>query len=165
MYRLPDSYNSFKIEVWMLDLCADDAVSVVAAALGEPARARIIFCLRDGHARTSTELAMVAGISPSTASVHLNRLTTVGLVKVLAQGKHRFYSLGGADVANALEGLSVDRWTLPRQVCAAHAKPTARRPDLLRSPGGHTWCTVARPLQGAGMDFGRTKGQSHGVRC
>lgn len=87
--------------------CADDAVSEVAAALGEPARARIIFCLMDGHARTSTELAIVAGVSPSTASVHLNRLTTVGLVKVLAQGKHRFYSLGGPDVASALEGLSV----------------------------------------------------------
>lgn len=61
----------------------------------------------DGRARTGTELAIVAGVSPSTASVHLNRLTTVGLVRVLAQGKHRFYSLGGADVASALEKLSV----------------------------------------------------------
>ena len=85
----------------------DDAVSVVAAALGEPARARIVFCLMDGHARTSTELAIVAGVSPSTASVHLNRLMTAGLVKVLAQGKHRFYSLGGPDVASALEALSL----------------------------------------------------------
>ncbi len=67
----------------------------------------MIFCLMDGHARTSTELAIVGGVSPSTASVHLNRLTTVGLVKVLAQGKHRFYSLGGPDVASAIEGLSV----------------------------------------------------------
>jgi hypothetical protein len=50
---------------------------------------------------------VVAGVSPSTASVHLNRLKTAHLVKVLVQGKHRFYSLKGRDVATALEGLSV----------------------------------------------------------
>ena len=87
--------------------CGDDAVSRIAAAIGEPARARILYCLVDGHARTSTELSVVAGVSPSTASVHLNRLKTAHLVKVLVQGKHRFHSLEGPDVARALEGLSV----------------------------------------------------------
>jgi DNA-binding transcriptional ArsR family regulator len=86
---------------------ADAAISRIAAAIGEPARARILYCLVDGHARTSTELSVVAGVSPSTASVHLNRLKTAHLVKVLVQGKHRFYSLEGPDVASALEGLSV----------------------------------------------------------
>jgi DNA-binding transcriptional ArsR family regulator len=86
---------------------ADAGVCRIAAAIGEPARARILFCLMDGHARTSTELAVVAEVSPSTTSVHLNRLKTEHLVKVLVQGKHRFYSLGGADVASALEGLTV----------------------------------------------------------
>ena len=59
----------------------DAAVSRIAAAIGEPARARILYCLVDGHARTSTELSVVAEVSPSTASVHLNRLTTARLVK------------------------------------------------------------------------------------
>ena len=90
-----------------VELHADDAVSRIAAAIGEPARARILYCLVDGHARTSTELSVVAQVSPSTASVHLNRLKTAHLVTVLVQGKHRFYSLGGPDVANVLEGLSV----------------------------------------------------------
>jgi DNA-binding transcriptional ArsR family regulator len=85
----------------------DAAVSRIAAAIGEPARARILYCLMDGHARTSTELAMVAEVRPSTASVHLNRLKTEHLVKVLVQGKHRYYSLDGPDVAMVLEGLSV----------------------------------------------------------
>ena len=85
----------------------ETAVSRIAAAIGEPARARMLYCLLDGHARTSTELAVVADVSPSTASVHLNRLKTAHLVKVLVQGKHRFYSLEGPDVASALEGLSV----------------------------------------------------------
>ena len=86
---------------------ADAAVSRIAAAIGEPARARMLYCLMDGHARTSTELAVVAEVSPSTASVHLSRLKTERLVKVLAQGKHRLYSLEGPKVASALEGLSV----------------------------------------------------------
>jgi DNA-binding transcriptional ArsR family regulator len=86
---------------------ADAAVSGIAAAIGEPARARMLYCLVDGRARTSTELAVVAAVTPSTASVHLQRLKTQRLVKVLAQGKHRYYSLEGANVAAALEALSV----------------------------------------------------------
>src|SRR5262245_13344961 len=86
---------------------ADAAISSIAAAIGEPARARMLYRLADGHARTSTELAVVADVSPSTASVHLQRLKSERLVKVLAQGKHRYYSLAGANVAAALEALSV----------------------------------------------------------
>jgi DNA-binding transcriptional ArsR family regulator len=85
----------------------DVAVSGIAAAIGEPARARMLYSLVDGHARTSTELAIVADVSPSTASAHLNRLKSERLVKVLVQGKHRYYSLDGPNVAGALEGLSV----------------------------------------------------------
>jgi DNA-binding transcriptional ArsR family regulator len=85
----------------------DLAISRIAGAIGEPARVRILYSLLDGHARTSTELAVVAEVSPSTASAHLNRLRTERLIKVLVQGKHRYYSLEGPDVANALEGLSV----------------------------------------------------------
>lgn len=83
------------------------AVARIAGAIGEPARARMLFCLMDGHARTSTELAVVADVSTSTASAHLNRLKTERLVKVITQGKHRFYSLDGPKVARVLEGLSV----------------------------------------------------------
>ena len=50
---------------------------------------------------------MVAEVSPSTASAHLNRLKTEHLVTVFIQGKHRYYSLEGPNVAGALEGLSV----------------------------------------------------------
>jgi DNA-binding transcriptional ArsR family regulator len=86
---------------------ADIAAAGVAAAIGEPARTRMLYCLMDGRARTSTELALVAGVSPSTASSHLNRLVAERLVKALAQGKHRYYSLHGPAVARVLEGLNV----------------------------------------------------------
>jgi len=86
---------------------ADDAVSAIAAAIAAPARAQMLYCLMDGRARTSTELAMIAGVTPSTASVHLHRLKRQRLVKVITQGKHRYYSLAGADVAATLEALGV----------------------------------------------------------
>ena len=86
---------------------ANLALSRIASAIGEPARARMLSSLLDGHARTSTELAVVAEVSPSTASVHLGRLKAENLIKVLVQGKHRYYSLQGAEVASALEALSV----------------------------------------------------------
>jgi DNA-binding transcriptional ArsR family regulator len=85
----------------------EHSVSAIAAAIGEPTRARILYCLLDGHARTSTELSVVAEVSPSTASDHLNRLKDQGLVAVLAQGRHRYYSLDGTHVAAALEALTV----------------------------------------------------------
>jgi DNA-binding transcriptional ArsR family regulator len=86
---------------------ADLTVAGIAKSIGEPARARMLYCLIDGKARTATELAIVAGVTPSTASVHLGLLKTQRLLKVSVQGKHRYYSLEGRDVATALEGLSV----------------------------------------------------------
>ena len=85
----------------------DGAVSGIAAAIAAPARAQMLYCLMDGRARTSTELAMIAGVTPSTASVHLHRLKRQRLVKVITQGKHRYYSLAGTDVAATLEALGV----------------------------------------------------------
>jgi DNA-binding transcriptional ArsR family regulator len=85
----------------------DFVIARIASAIGEPARVRMLYCLLDGRARTSTELAVIAGVTPSTASAHLNRLKSDRLIKVLIQGKHRYYSLDNSHVADALEGLSV----------------------------------------------------------
>lgn len=86
---------------------SDESVARIAAAIGERARARMLYALVDGHARTSTELAAIAGVTPPTASVHLSRLKEEQLVKVLVQGKHHYFSLSGLEVAKALESLSV----------------------------------------------------------
>lgn len=89
----------------MPDDFADTRLASVAGAIAEPARAKMLCCLMDGHARTGTELAVVADVSASTASVHLAKLKDQQLVAVLAQGKHRYYTLAGSDVADALEAL------------------------------------------------------------
>ncbi|MEJ8847024.1 helix-turn-helix domain-containing protein [Variovorax rhizosphaerae] len=86
---------------------ADTHLASVAAAIAEPARARMLCSLMDGHARTATELATVGGVAASTASSHLARLREQKLIESVAQGKHRYFRLAGSDVAAALEGLLV----------------------------------------------------------
>lgn len=86
---------------------ADQALAQVAASMAEPVRARMLCCLMDGHARTATELAVVGEVAPSTASAHLARLLSLGLVDCVAQGRHRYYRLAGAEVGQALEALLV----------------------------------------------------------
>lgn len=86
---------------------ADFQLARLAGAIAEPARARMLSCLMDGHARTATELATVAEVAASTASAHLARLKEERLVELLVQGKHRYFRLASHDVAAALESLMV----------------------------------------------------------
>src|SRR5688500_6545533 len=82
---------------------ADLQLARLAGAIAEPARARMLGCLMDGHARTATELAAVAEVAASTASAHLARLRDERLVELLVQGRHRYFRLAGEPVAAALE--------------------------------------------------------------
>ncbi len=82
-----------------------NALAATAALLGEPARAAMLEALFAGQALTATELARVAGITAPTASAHLARLVEGGLVKVHAQGRHRYHALASEEVAAALEAL------------------------------------------------------------
>jgi len=83
----------------------EDGVAGAAAAIGEPARARMLALLLDGRARTATELALAAEVSPSTGSAHLRRLESAGLIAMAAQGRHRYFRLRSPQVARALEQL------------------------------------------------------------
>jgi hypothetical protein len=52
------------------------------------------------------ELARIAGVRASTMSEHLSELLDGGLVAVITAGRHRYYQLSNADVAEALEAFS-----------------------------------------------------------
>ena len=82
-------------------------IAVPAALIGDPARAAILQALFDGRALPATALAWAAGISAQSASNHLARLVGGGLLKVSAQGRHRYYRLAGPEVAQVLEALAV----------------------------------------------------------
>lgn len=80
-------------------------LSAIAALLGEPARERMVTALLDGRALTSTELALEAGVAPSTASSHLAKLCRGGVLSLAKQGRHRYFRLASPEVAASLEGL------------------------------------------------------------
>jgi len=86
---------------------ADADVASVAALMGDRARCAMLHLLLDGSQRPAGELAQAAGVSPATASGHLQRLVAGGLVSVRSAGRHRYYELTGPLVAAAIEALSL----------------------------------------------------------
>lgn len=80
-------------------------ISAIATLIGDPARANMLAALMSGKALTATELAEEAGITRQTASSHLAKLESGGLILRRAQGRHAYVTLAGADVAQALEAL------------------------------------------------------------
>lgn len=79
---------------------------MVAALVGDPARANMLTALLSGRALTATELAQEAGVTPQTASSHLAKLESGGLIEPEKQGRHRYYRLADPDVADVLEKLA-----------------------------------------------------------
>ena len=80
-------------------------ISHIAALIGDPARANILTALMDGRALTASELAEEAGVTLSTASGHLSKLADAELLSPRKQGRHKYFQLAGADVAEVLEAL------------------------------------------------------------
>ena len=84
----------------------DADISVPAALLGEPARARLVLALADGRALPASRLADEAGVTASTTSEHLARLRAAGLIMVEAHGRHRYYRITDPRVVRAVEALA-----------------------------------------------------------
>jgi len=80
-------------------------IARIASLMGDPARANMLAALSDGRALTAGELAAEANVTKQTASSHLSRLSTGGLVVCDAQGRHRYYRLSGEEVGHAIEAL------------------------------------------------------------
>jgi DNA-binding transcriptional ArsR family regulator len=79
--------------------------SHTAALFSDPGRASILISLLGGVALPAGQLAMVANVSPPTASSHLSQLVAGRLLTVERQGRHRYYRLADAEVAHAIEAL------------------------------------------------------------
>jgi len=83
----------------------DHSFVSIAALIGEPARAALLWHLADGRAYTASELAATTQLSPTSASNHLNRLLDSQLLKMEKQGKHRYYRLGSPEVIKAINAI------------------------------------------------------------
>jgi len=85
---------------------AEEKFIAISALICEPARAKMLWNLLDGSAYTASELALAADISPTAASNHLAKLLEADLLKVDTQGRHRYYSFSGPEVAYVVESLA-----------------------------------------------------------
>jgi DNA-binding transcriptional ArsR family regulator len=101
--------------------------SRIAEALGDPAREAILGALSDGKAMPAGELACVAGVSPQSASAHLQKLVDARVLSVWSQGRFRYYRIADEDVASLIESL-VDLAARTEQA----DRKRARLPEPLR---------------------------------
>src|ERR1700730_15663923 len=85
----------------------NEPLSITANLLGDPGRAAILLRLMGGIALPAGELAATANVAPQTASEHLAKLVRGRLLSVERQGRHRYYRLASAEVADAVEALLV----------------------------------------------------------
>ena len=82
-------------------------IAKIASLIGDKSRAKILTLLMEGKSFTAGELAIGANISAQTASNHLLKLSTAGIVECKPFGRHRYYSLSSEKVASLLESLGV----------------------------------------------------------
>lgn len=77
----------------------------------------MLVALMGGRALTATELSLEADIAPQTASSHLSKLLTGGLLIVRKQGRHKYFQLKDAGVAELIEQiLNISASMLPDDV-------------------------------------------------
>ncbi|MBB6499349.1 ArsR/SmtB family transcription factor [Pedobacter cryoconitis] len=93
----------------------------IATLIGEPARIKMLWVLMDGKAYTATELSLFGEVSPQSASMHLGKLVQAGLLKVIAQGRHRYFSYANDEVAYAIEALA-NLVPVQKESCQSGAK-------------------------------------------
>lgn len=103
-------------------------IATVAALLGDPARAAMLWLLIDGRARPAGELAFAANVSAQSASGHLAKLVQAQLLHVENQGRHRYYKLVNHTVGLALESLAaIAPRPAARTLPPSRSTPTAMR--------------------------------------
>ena len=126
----------------------------VAALAGDPARAGMLHALMDGRALTASELARVAGVTPQTASGHLARLATAGLLNVEKHGRRRYHRIASPGVAQMMESImqvtaGLDRQRPPLTVGPKDAALRAAR-TCYDHLAGRLGVAVAEALAGGG---------------
>ncbi|MCC8973117.1 helix-turn-helix transcriptional regulator [Bradyrhizobium sp. Cham227] len=100
----------------------------LAGLIADPGRASILSRLMDGRPQTASELALVAGVTPQTASWHLSRMVERALLKVERRGPRRFYRLATPLVAQMLEGMMTVAAIDPHP-----SRPPPRDPEMRRA--------------------------------
>lgn len=109
----------------------DADISIPAALLADPSRARVLLALADGRALPASVLASEAGVAASTASEHLAKLTDAGMLSVERHGRHRYYRIASPEVVRAIEALAQIAPQAPIKSLRQHTRAHALRRSRL----------------------------------
>jgi DNA-binding transcriptional ArsR family regulator len=127
----------------------DADVAAAAALLAESARAALVLAVMEQGELPASALAARVGVAPSTASEHLARLLEGGFLRARKSGRHRYYDLADAAVAQAVEALSR---VAPQR--AVRSLREATQSELIRAArtcydhlAGHLGVALARALE------------------
>jgi DNA-binding transcriptional ArsR family regulator len=97
----------------------------IAALIGDPTRAVIMWTLLDGKAFTATELAIIVNTSPQNISMHLAKLVQSDLLCVEKQGRHKYYRFSNKEIAYSIEAMAnlIPHSTIPKKNIAEKHSP------------------------------------------
>jgi DNA-binding transcriptional ArsR family regulator len=84
-----------------------DALAELSAQFADPARAAMVISLMDGSSPSAGELGLAANVSPSSASGHLSKLVSSGILTDSKMGRQKYYRIATTTVAHAVEALQV----------------------------------------------------------
>jgi DNA-binding transcriptional ArsR family regulator len=85
---------------------AVSSISQIAGLMADPKRSAMLWALIDGTPRPTDELAMMAGLTASSACAHLSLLSSAGLLRLEARGRKRYFRLATPQVGVAVEALA-----------------------------------------------------------
>ncbi|MBW9173111.1 ArsR/SmtB family transcription factor [Clostridium estertheticum] len=81
---------------------SDPMVNDIASLIADPSRCLMLMSLLGGQ-RTAGELAKTACIKPQTATYHLSKMVSAGLIEKTIYGRYRYFKLANEDIAKLLE--------------------------------------------------------------
>ncbi|MBV4501801.1 helix-turn-helix transcriptional regulator [Pseudomonas shirazensis] len=85
---------------------AVSSISQIASLMADPKRSAMLWALIDGTPRPADELAVMTGVSSSSACAHLSLLSSAGLLRLEARGRKRYFRLATPAVGAAIEALA-----------------------------------------------------------
>lgn len=81
---------------------SDPMVNDIASLIADSSRCLMLMSLLGGQ-RTAGELAKTACIKPQTATYHLSKMVSAGLIEKTIYGRYRYFKLANGDIAKLLE--------------------------------------------------------------
>lgn len=121
---------------------AASSISQIASLMADPKRSAMLWALIDGTPRLANELAVMTGLTSSSACAHLSLLSSAGLLRHEARGRKRYFRLATPQVGAAVEALASVQLESARGagqgtgITAAHVDTQGA--SLWRSPGWGT---------------------------